>query len=225
MYAFSLISWSASRFNSPMVSLAQSSLAQPGLRTVESAAAYEIDQCRRDCECSHMASPCRTNATTFAAFGSHHCAQASIIVRRFSRASPRRYAASALLPIVCARALSRSSDENGLTSEAQSENVDRKPCEVVVLRLPMRSNSMSIAILDSGLPGFWPGKTNSETSPLREFADDGEGTLGQRHAMLAPRLHARRRDCPEPRIEIEFSPFRIQDFACPRHSQYGQFEG
>jgi hypothetical protein len=31
---------------------------------------------------------CRANATTFAAFGSHHCAQAAIIARRFSRASP-----------------------------------------------------------------------------------------------------------------------------------------
>ena len=94
------------------------------------------------------------DALQLAAFGSHHCAQASIIARRFSRASPRRYAASALLPIVCARALSRSSDENGLTSEAQSENVDRNPCEVIAHRLPMGSNSMSIAILDSGLPSF-----------------------------------------------------------------------
>jgi hypothetical protein len=53
VYAFSLISWSASRFNSPMASLAQSSLAQLGLRTVKSATAYEIDPCRRDYECSH----------------------------------------------------------------------------------------------------------------------------------------------------------------------------
>src|ERR1700685_4370150 len=125
MYAFALISSSASPLHSPMVSVAQSSLAQLGLRTVKSATAYEIDQCRREYECSHTVAPCRANPTTFAAFSSHHCAQASIIARRFSRASPRRYAASALLPIVCARALSRSSDENGLTSEAQSENVDR----------------------------------------------------------------------------------------------------
>jgi hypothetical protein len=93
---------------------------------------------------------CRANATTFAALGSHHCAQASIIARRLSRASPRRYAASALFPMVCARALSRSSDENGLTSDAQSENVERKPCDVIVPRLPMRSRSMSIAMLESG---------------------------------------------------------------------------
>jgi hypothetical protein len=30
------------------------------------------------------------NATTFSVLGSHHCAHASIIARRFSRASPRR---------------------------------------------------------------------------------------------------------------------------------------
>jgi DNA invertase Pin-like site-specific DNA recombinase len=53
------------------------------------------------------------------------------------------------------------------------------------------------------------GKNEFRDSRLGEFADGGEGRLGQRHAMLAPRLHARRRDCPEPRIEIEFPLFGI----------------
>jgi hypothetical protein len=39
---------------------------------------------------SQPASLSFANATTFAALGSHHVAQASIIVRRFSSASPRR---------------------------------------------------------------------------------------------------------------------------------------
>ena len=54
----------------------------------------------------------------------------SIISRRRSRASPRRYAASALLAIVCANATSRNSPLNGDTSEAQSLNAERNPCVV-----------------------------------------------------------------------------------------------
>jgi hypothetical protein len=45
-------------------------------------------------------------------------AQASIIFRRFSSATPRRQARSALFWIVCASAISRSSPLNELTSLA-----------------------------------------------------------------------------------------------------------
>ena len=45
--------------------------------------------------------------------------------RRFSKRSPRRYAASTLLPMVCASAISTTSDGKGVVSDAQSRELDR----------------------------------------------------------------------------------------------------
>src|SRR5207248_2588837 len=72
--------------------------------------------------------------------------QASIICRRFSNRSPRRYAASTLSPTTWARAISATSDGNSLRSAAQSLKVERKPC-VVSAAYPMRRSVMSSAIL------------------------------------------------------------------------------
>jgi hypothetical protein len=57
--------------------------------------------------------------------------------------------------------------------------------------------------------GLLTEKTNSEIRALASSLTMARAPLGKLHAMLAPRLHARRRDGPVPRIEIEFPPFGI----------------
>jgi hypothetical protein len=77
-------------------------------------------------------------------------------------------------------------------------------------------------MLESGLPGFWPGKPKSEL-----FAAESSVTiasaLGQRHAMFAARFHPFNWDRPEARIEIKFRLLGVQDFACPRHRENREF--
>lgn len=54
----------------------------------------------------HLAALLLIGVTVAFFFGSHHAAQSAIIWRRFSNMSPRRYAASTLLPTTCASAIS-----------------------------------------------------------------------------------------------------------------------
>src|SRR5262249_640830 len=56
--------------------------------------------------------------------------QASIRRRRFSSASPRRYAASVWFSMACAKACSATSRGNDVRSPHQSRNVERKPWTV-----------------------------------------------------------------------------------------------
>jgi len=86
--------------------------------------------------------------------------QASISCRRFWNKSPRRYAASTLLSIVCAKAISTTSRGKFVHSAAQSRNVDRNPWQVRSPR-PIRLSTASIAMFESGLPRLPPANTNS----------------------------------------------------------------
>src|SRR5262245_31179698 len=85
-------------------------------------------------------------------------AHASISRRRLSNRSPRRYAASTLLPTACASAISTTSLGKLVRSAAQSRKLDRKPCTVMSLR-PMRRSTAAIPMLDSGLFRLPPGNT------------------------------------------------------------------
>jgi hypothetical protein len=76
--------------------------------------------------------------------------------RRFSSASPRRYALSVESPETCARAASQISRENEVWSPAQSRNALRKPWTVASL-IPVRRRTSIIADDESDLP-LWPGK-------------------------------------------------------------------
>jgi hypothetical protein len=186
-----------------MVSLAQSSLAQLGLRTVKSAAAYAIDQCRREYECSHTAAPCRANATTFAAFGSHHCAQASIIADA-AAVCGLGFVAYRMRKSAFAKLRRERADFRSSIRKRRSEPVrGYRPSPAHALQQHEHRH------IGQWSAGLLTEKTNSEIRALASSLTMARAPLGKLHAMLAPRLHARRRDGPVPRIEIEFPPFGI----------------
>src|SRR3546814_6531047 len=82
--------------------------------------------------------------------------------------SPGRDAASAVFPIVCASAISQTSCEKPVVSDAQSRKVERKPCTVTFAFI--RRSSIGIAIVDSGFLGLGPGKRSEEhTSELQSL--------------------------------------------------------
>ena len=85
---------------------------------------------------------------------------------RFSKRSPRRYAASTLSPTVCANAISATSAGKFVRSATQSRNDERKPCTVRSPR-PMRRSTAIIAVFDSGFPRFAP--WNTKPSPAFPF--------------------------------------------------------
>jgi hypothetical protein len=88
---------------------------------------------------------------------SQYAAHASISLRLFSSASPRRYACSALSPTACARAASATSRGNSVSSPDQSRKVEQKPCVVRSPR-PILRSVINSAMSDSGLPALAPEK-------------------------------------------------------------------
>ena len=78
-------------------------------------------------------------------------------VRRFSRASPRRYARSTASPTRCASAASAISRGKPVSSPTQSRKAERKPWTVTACFA--RRRTISRAMTDKPLPDFWPGKT------------------------------------------------------------------
>jgi hypothetical protein len=115
--------------------------------------------------------------------------QVDIKRRRFSR-SVRRQASSTLLPTVCARVISATSDGKLVRSEAQSRNDERKPCAVRPSRF-LRRSSISKAILDSGFPFLPPGNTKPSALFERDRRITYAGAAGRRRDCggMRRRLH------------------------------------
>ena len=69
-----------------------------------------------------------------------------------------------------------------------------------------------------------PGKTKSLVAERVELVEDREGPRGQRHAVLAAALHARRRDRPDGLLEVDLGPARADDLARAGGGQDGELQ-
>ena len=170
--------------------------------------------------------------------------------RRFSSASPRRYAASVSSPMTCASAASATSRGKFVASPTQSLNDERKPCAVKAS--PWRRRLMVSVISESGDFARRPGNTNSPPSSRHSrtisTARGDRGTpleqhgsptvpfgprLRQRHTGERPKPHFARAApagiAPEPsavplrvHIEIEAAAVRVPAWGCADALARGQ---
>ena len=158
------------------------------------------------------------NGTTFSRLGdSQNAPQASMRVRRLSRASPRRYARSTSSPTRWAKAASATSRGNVVRSPAQSRKALRKPCTVT--STCARRSTISSAMLDSGWPPCARGIRNRRCGISISALSNLDGAVGKWHPVLARSFHPR---WPAPSrlgVEVEFVPPRAQHFAGSRCSQ------
>ena len=101
--------------------------------------------------------------------------QFSINARRFSNKSPRRYAASVLFRMVWFRAISHTSPEKLVRSDAQSRNVDLNPWPVTLNWRCIRRSAMRNTMFESGFLAIGQEKHShcrpTALPPVEEFRD------------------------------------------------------